>query len=308
MAFVAHLQQLPAAEACNGLCLRGVETSGNHIVAQLYYYGSALHNRVVNVTLNRRYVVIIRTNESGALSMYAPLSLGKNTVSVTYGSSTVDGVIYYFGDLLGLALLPIGAASYAAIRILSERSTANKEVTIAFDGEHEGTETVLDGASALETVMRLQRGNAHWRMVRALPVSVDDAYAALCGLSDSEKKPDMERVGAVTETYHGIFCRSTTPYREIAAKKLYESAMNTGGYVAKEGMSIASFLKVNGIMHFAERRSGTWRRLHESSHINISISDRSEESTFESLLARRSSACAFLLFNELNGFVDVIRC
>jgi hypothetical protein len=304
------LLHISAAETCKGLCLRAIGINGNHIVAYLYYDGSALSNRMVEVVLNHEYIANISTNYSGALSMYAPFSLGKNTISMKYESSVVDYSLYYFGNYLSLALLPIGAAFYVFIRILSEHNAANKEVTIVFDSEQEGNCSALDKKLMLDTAVRLRKRNARMSMVKALPVSVDEISTALHELSGYRSSIGIEEPvnSACTDAYYGVLCRSAKPYREIAAKRLYETAMNTGSYVLKDGMSMSSFLKSNCVVHFVEMYSGLERRLYGSNRVSISVSACSEEKAIHALLVRCSRACAFLLFNELNGFVSVIGC
>jgi hypothetical protein len=310
MVSATPLLHISAAETCIGLCLHAIGASGNHVVAYPYYNGSALRNRIVEVVLNHEYVANISTNYSGALSMYAPFSLGRNTISMRYEGNVVDYLLYYFGNYLSLVLLPVGASFYVFIRILSERKTSNKEVTIIFDDEQEGSYSKLDKTLVLDAAVQLRRRDARMSMVKALPVSVDEVSAALYELSGYQSSIGIEEsVNSVcTDAYYGVLCRSAMPYREIAAKRLYETAMHTGSYVLKDGMSMSSFLKSNGVVHFVEMYSGLVRRLYGSNRVSISVSTCSEEKSIRALLVRCSRACAFLLFNELNGFVSVVGC
>ena len=222
-AFATPLSKITDAEACAGLCLHAVRVSGNHVVAQLYYNGSALRNRIVGVVLNNRYTANISTNDSGILSMYAPLSLGRNTVSMRYEGLAANYLFCYLGNYLSLALLPVGAAFYIAIRMLSEHSAANKKVTVVFDGGQEHTCTMLDSKLVLDTAVRLRRSNELMRMVKALPVSVGEITTALREFANCRSASSIEEfVNTVcTDAYHGVICSGATPYREIATKRLY---------------------------------------------------------------------------------------
>ena len=154
------------------------------------------------------------------------------------------------------------------------------------------------------------RQNARMRMVKTMPVSVEEVSAALYELSSHRNPASIkESVNSVcTDAYYGVLCRGAMPYHEIAAKRLYETAMNTGSYARKDGMSISSFLKSNGIAHFVEMYSGPARGIYGSNRVSIAVSARGEERAIRALLERSSSSCAFLLFNELSGLLSVIGC
>jgi len=304
------LSHIPVAETCKGLCIHAVEASGSHIVAYLYYNGSALQNRTIEVVLNHRYIANIATNDTGALSMYAPFSLGRNMISMEYKGSIVNYLFYYFASYLSLALLPIGAAFYISIRILSEHGTANKEVTINFDSEQEERRITPDKKLVLDTAAQLYGRNARTYMVKALPVSIDEISAALHEFLGHKNATGIEESvnAACANTYYGVLCKGAMPYTEIAAKRLYETAMNTGAGVLKDDMSMSSFLRANGIVHFIEMYSDAKFRLRTSGRVSIAVSARNEKKAIRALLARYSCACAFLLFNELNESVRVIGC
>ncbi len=310
LAFLALLLHISAADTCKVLCLQKVGISGNHIVAYVHYDGSVLHSRLVEVVLNDRYFASISTNYSGVLSVYAPFSLGRNMVSIEYAGSVAEYPIYYFGNYLSLALLPIGIAFYFSIKLISEHITSNKEVMIVFDCEHGECHNSLDKRLIQDTAVQLYKRNARMRMVKALPVSVNEISAALHEhLGCPSPINNDEFIGSVcADVYLGVLCRSAMPYREIAAKRIYETAINTGSYALKDGMSVSSFLKSNCVIHFIEMHSGLKRGLYGSNHICIAVSTCSEKKEVQALLARCSGACAFMLFNELNGFMSVIGC
>jgi hypothetical protein len=212
--------------------------------------------------------------------------------------------------LESLAFLPIGIAFYLSIRIISDHIASNKEVTIVFDCGQDECHNTLDKRSVQDITMQLYKQNAHMRMVKALPVNVKEISAALNEYSGYLRSINNEEfIEAVcTDVYQGVLCRSTMPYREIAAKRLYETAINTGAHILRDGMSVPSFLKSNCVVHFIEMHSGLKHRLNGSRHIRIAASTRSEKKEVQALLVRRSNMCAFLLFNELNGFMSVIGC
>ena len=83
--------------------------------------------------------------------------------------------------------------------------------------------------------------------------------------------------------------------------------MNAGEYSLEDGMSMSSFLKANGVLHFAETNQGLKRR-YGRDRTCIVVSAPGEEKAVGALLSRFSGPCAFMLFNELNGFMSVIRC
>lgn len=308
MVFSAPLLHISVAETCKALCLHSIETSGNHVVAYLYYNGTALRNRIVEVVLNQKYIANVSTNHTSALNMYAPFSIGKNIISMKYEGSTIQHIFYYFGNYLSLALLPTGAAVYVSIRLLSNHSASNKEVTIVFEKEHEEKGTVSNKEVVMDTIAQLHRQNARMCMIKALPVSVDEVFDALHGFGDQRHVSSKEYLNTVcVDAYYGVLCNGEIPYREVVAKKLYEKAMKTGKYILKKGMSVSAFLRSNSVIHFSEICSME-RTSKSPDCLNISVLTYDEEKAARLLLARCSRACTFLLFNELNGFVSVTRC
>jgi hypothetical protein len=295
---------------CKLFCLNSIRINGNHILAHLYYGNGPLSRSVVEVIINHEYVSNISTNSSGMLDVYAPLSIGKNALNMRYKNSAISYTVYYFGGSLGLLLVPVGAAVCLLIAAISERCAADKEIRMSFGSEGKAHHTVRDKKLVFDAIERLRRLNFRRHMVRKLPVTLDDITDALEEISCSNDRTGTSEFVRETCTgaYRGVLCSSEKPYREIAAKRIYESAMTTGTYALRDGMSLSAFLKENRIFHFEEVRSSTGLTFGTQCSINITLFTECEGRALATLMMSGTGKGAFALFNDLNGFLRVIQC
>lgn len=293
------------ADSCQTLCISRTSTDGNRLTAYLSYGGAPLRDSLVNVALNNVSSATVLTDSSGGFALYAPFHLGRNVLSFQYEGSKATRSLYYFGSLSGLALIPIGAAFYAALRRSSRFASANSDVTLSYAPDS----SVLGAGISRELVCgiaaRMRGSNAY--AFKGLPPSVDEVSDCVKELTGAASAPYVRAAAAraCLDAYYGVLCIGTLPYREVVAKKLYESAINCGAYSAIGSKSIRGFFKRNGIVPFMDYAAAPAAL--RTSKLSIAVLGM-EGSALRALSLRASRSSSFLLFNELNGLVDVVKC
>ncbi len=239
--------------SCSELCVGGLSQKGNYLLqATIRYHGTALQNEPVSAILNKAYKSTIQTDLGSKLDFKAPLSLGLNSLVLTYDGSETTVRFFYLGGMLYMLLIPLGIIFLVLSRLLSEEFSKKDRITFRADVDWSTSNNNLL-TDAIETLEEKNK-----RTIKCLPELISDVSKEIAALSRAEGRNSiakcttyisqkLEKEGIAFASYGSA---SRVPFSKHAAvsRWFYENSIISGesaNLIAKDPIS---FLGANKIL------------------------------------------------------------